>query len=79
MMMMIYQYIKSDSIHNNAHLAIVIPHREAEALVQVSLIASRLDSLMNCLLQAASQAAVRVSLSSPCRPSSIILIINDVI
>lgn len=35
-----------------------LTYREAEVLVQVSLIASRLDSLMACLLQAASQAAV---------------------
>lgn len=34
--------------------------REAEALIQVSLIAARLDSLLDCLRTAADHAAVRL-------------------
>lgn len=42
------------------------PHnREAEALLQVSLLAARLDSLLACLGTAARQAAVRASIESP--------------
>lgn len=39
--------------------------REAEALLQVSLLAARLDSLLSCLGTAARQAAVRLACVSP--------------